>query len=196
MQVSKQAFTYVFDRKTGEPVWPIEERPVPRSTVPGERSSPTQPFPTKPPPFDLQGTTEENLIDFTPELKQRAAEQLKTFDHGAAVHAAGARQELRADAGHQRRRQLGRRGVRSGDGHALRAVADVADGLDAHRRRSEAGQHALRPGRSGHRRRSRPDRRPVDLQAALCAGDRHRHESGRHCAGRRRSATDRAIIRC
>ncbi len=50
--------------------------------VPGEQSSPTQPFPTKPPPFDLQGTTEENLIDFTPELKQRASEQLKTFDHG------------------------------------------------------------------------------------------------------------------
>jgi quinoprotein glucose dehydrogenase len=82
IQVSKQAFTYAFDRKTGEPVWPIEERPVPRSTVPGERSAPTQPFPTKPPPFDLQGATEENLIDFTPELKKRALEQLNTFAHG------------------------------------------------------------------------------------------------------------------
>ena len=82
IQVSKQAFTYVFDRKTGEPVWPIEERPVPASTVPGERTSPTQPFPTKPPPFDLQGATEENLIDFTPELRRRALEQLKTFEHG------------------------------------------------------------------------------------------------------------------
>ena len=56
MQVSKQAFTYVFDRRTGQPVWPIEERPVPQATSPGERTSPTQPFPTKPPPFDLQGT--------------------------------------------------------------------------------------------------------------------------------------------
>jgi quinoprotein glucose dehydrogenase len=82
IQVSKQGFTYAFDRKTGESVWPIEERPVPQSTVPGERSSPTQPFPTKPPPFDLQGTTEDNLIDFTPELKKRATEQLNTFDHG------------------------------------------------------------------------------------------------------------------
>jgi quinoprotein glucose dehydrogenase len=82
IQISKQAFTYVFDRKTGEPVWPIEERPVPRSTVPGERTSPTQPVPTKPPPFDLQGSTEENLIDFTPELRQRALEQLKTVEHG------------------------------------------------------------------------------------------------------------------
>ena len=82
MQVSKQAFTYVFDRATGEPVWPIEERPVPASTVPGELVSPTQPFPTKPPAFDLQGTTEDNLLDFTPELRQRASEQLQRFVHG------------------------------------------------------------------------------------------------------------------
>jgi quinoprotein glucose dehydrogenase len=82
IQVSKQAFAYVFDRKTGEPVWPIEERPVPQSTVPGERTSPTQPFPTRPPAFDLQGTTENNLIDFTPELKARARERLKNFEHG------------------------------------------------------------------------------------------------------------------
>jgi quinoprotein glucose dehydrogenase len=82
IQVSKQAFTYAFDRRTGEPIWPIEERPVPQSTVPGERTSATQPYPTKPPPFDLQGATEENLIDFTPELRKRAADQLKTFDHG------------------------------------------------------------------------------------------------------------------
>ena len=57
VQVSKQAFAYVLDRVTGEPVWPIEERPVPPSTVPGERLSPTQPFPTKPPAFDRQGVT-------------------------------------------------------------------------------------------------------------------------------------------
>lgn len=82
MQVSKQAFTYVFDRATGEPVWPIEERAVPASTVPGERVSPTQPFPTKPPPFDLQGATEDNLMDFTPELRARAATQLQKFVHG------------------------------------------------------------------------------------------------------------------
>jgi len=50
--------------------------------VPGEQTSPTQPFPTKPPPFDLQGAIEENLIDFTPELRRRASDQLKTFDHG------------------------------------------------------------------------------------------------------------------
>ncbi len=83
VQVSKQAFTYVFDRKTGEPVWPIEERAVPPSAVPGERTSPTQPFPTKPAPFDLQGATEANLVDFTPELKKQALERLKALDHGS-----------------------------------------------------------------------------------------------------------------
>jgi quinoprotein glucose dehydrogenase len=71
-QVSKQGFTYVFDRRTGEPVWPIEERPVPQSTVPGEQTWPTQPFPTKPPPFERQGITEDDLIDFTPELRAEA----------------------------------------------------------------------------------------------------------------------------
>ena len=71
-QSSKQAFTYVFDRVTGEPVWPIEERPVPSGSVPGEWYSPTQPFPTKPPPFDLQGIAEDDLIDFTPELREEA----------------------------------------------------------------------------------------------------------------------------
>ena len=73
-QVSKTAFAYVFDRVTGEPVWPIEERPVPQSRVPGEQLSPTQPFPTKPPPFDRQGATEDDLIDFTPELREEALE--------------------------------------------------------------------------------------------------------------------------
>ncbi len=81
-QVSKQGFLYVFDRKTGTPVWPIEERPVPPSRVPGERASPTQPFPTKPPAFERQGMTDDNLIDFTPELRARAIEALKPFDRG------------------------------------------------------------------------------------------------------------------
>jgi len=81
-QVSKQAFIYVLDRVTGEPVWPIEERAVPLSTVPGERASPTQPFPTRPAPFDLQGISEDTLIDFTPELRAEAMEIIKQFDYG------------------------------------------------------------------------------------------------------------------
>lgn len=79
MQPSKTAFLYVFDRKTGEPVWPIVERPVPQSTVPGEVTSPTQPFPTKPAPFDRQGFSEDDLIDFTPELRARARDAVKDF---------------------------------------------------------------------------------------------------------------------
>jgi quinoprotein glucose dehydrogenase len=81
-QVSKQGFVYVFDRVTGRPIWPIEERPVPRSTVPGERSSLTQPFPSKPAPFDRQGATEDDLIDFTPDLRNEALEVLARYNHG------------------------------------------------------------------------------------------------------------------
>ena len=81
-QVSKQGFTYVLDRRTGAPVWPIEERAVPQSTVPGERTSPTQPFPTKPPAYERQGVTESDLIDFTPELKAAALDVFKQFETG------------------------------------------------------------------------------------------------------------------
>ena len=73
-QATKQAFLYALNRETGEPIWPIEERPVPQSRVPGEQSAPTQPFPTKPAAFDLQGRNEDHLIDYTPEIYQRALE--------------------------------------------------------------------------------------------------------------------------
>ncbi len=72
IETTKQGWAYVFNRETGEPVWPIEERAVPQSDVPGERLSPTQPFVTKPPAFELQGATEDDLIDFTPELREQA----------------------------------------------------------------------------------------------------------------------------
>ena len=81
-QVTKQGFTYVFDRATGVPVWPIIERPAPQSTIPGERASPTQPFPTKPPAFTTQGLTEDDLIDFTPELRAQALSTLENFTYG------------------------------------------------------------------------------------------------------------------
>ena len=81
-QISKQGFTYVFDRITGEPVWPIEERPVPPSSMPGEVASPTQPFPTKPAAFEPQGISDETLIDFTPELRQEALQIIEEFDYG------------------------------------------------------------------------------------------------------------------
>jgi glucose dehydrogenase len=81
-QITKSGFCWVLDRTNGKPVWPIEERPVPQSTVAGERSSPTQPFPTKPAPYERQGSTEDNLIDFTPELREEAKKILDQYDHG------------------------------------------------------------------------------------------------------------------
>ena len=82
-QVSKQGFTYVFDRATGDPVWPIEERPVPQETnLPREVPSLTQPFPTKPPPFEYQGVTIDDLVDFTPEIRALAVEAVRDFTLG------------------------------------------------------------------------------------------------------------------
>ncbi|MBM62724.1 MAG: pyrroloquinoline quinone-dependent dehydrogenase [Acidobacteria bacterium] len=82
-QVSKQGFTYVFDRVTGDPVWPIEERPVEIDTdLEGEVLSPTQPFPTKPPPFEYQGISVDDLVDFTPELRAMAIEAVQNFRLG------------------------------------------------------------------------------------------------------------------
>jgi quinoprotein glucose dehydrogenase len=81
-QPTKQAFLYVFDRITGKPIWPIEERPVEQSTVPGEQTSPTQPFPTKPPAYDLQGASIDDLIDFTPALRAEAVKLVSKYHLG------------------------------------------------------------------------------------------------------------------
>jgi glucose dehydrogenase len=90
IQVTKQGLAFTFNRVTGDPVWPIEEIPVPDSNVPGEQASPTQPVPTVPAPWELQGLTEDDLVDFTPELRQRAVESLADYDWGSpfmpAVH--------------------------------------------------------------------------------------------------------------
>jgi quinoprotein glucose dehydrogenase len=80
--LTKQGWAFVFDRETGEPIWPIEERPVPASDVPGERTAATQPFPTRPAPFDLQGLTPDDVIDFTPELRAQALEILERYTYG------------------------------------------------------------------------------------------------------------------
>ena len=82
VQLTKMAFAYVFDRTNGQPVFPIQERPVPQSTAPGERTSATQPFPTKPPAFDRQGLTNDDLIDFTPALKQMALQAVEGYQLG------------------------------------------------------------------------------------------------------------------
>ena len=81
-QPSKQAFLYVLNRETGKPIWPIVERKVAAGDVPGEWYSPTQPFPTKPPAYDRQGVTPDDLIDFTPELHAEALELVKNYVTG------------------------------------------------------------------------------------------------------------------
>jgi len=82
VQVTKQAFAFVFDRVTGKPVWPIEERSVPQSDVKGEWTSPTQPFPSKPTAFDRQGYSDDILVDFTPEIKREALKIVSQFKKG------------------------------------------------------------------------------------------------------------------
>jgi quinoprotein glucose dehydrogenase len=81
-QPTKQGWVYVFDRETGQPVWPIEERPVEKGDVPGEWYSPTQPFVTKPPAFERQGFSEADLIDFTPELNEQAKKIVANYKLG------------------------------------------------------------------------------------------------------------------
>ena len=83
IQITKQGFAFVLDRVTGKPVWPIEERPVPKSDVPGEWTSPTQPFPTKPAGLVTQGITDNDLVDFTPEIKAEALRVAHQYRLGA-----------------------------------------------------------------------------------------------------------------
>ncbi len=82
VQLTKQGFAFVFDRVTGKQVWPVEERAVPASDVPGERASPTQPFPTKPPAYSPQGVALEDAFDLTPELKAEAQAEMKKYRLG------------------------------------------------------------------------------------------------------------------
>ena len=82
VQLTKHGFAFVFDRVTGKPVWPIEERPVPESDIPGEHASPTQPFPTKPPAYSPQGVTLDDAFDLTPELKAEAQAEMQKYRLG------------------------------------------------------------------------------------------------------------------
>jgi len=85
-QATKQGMVYTFNRITGEPVWPIEEIPQPQSQVPGEKLAATQPIPTKPAPYDMQGLTLDNLTDFTPEIRQQAINAVADFQLGGVFN--------------------------------------------------------------------------------------------------------------
>ena len=82
VQLTKQGLAFVFDRVTGRPVWPIDERPVPKSDVPREQAWPTQPFPTRPAPLAVHGVTDDDVLDYTPELKAAAQAELKKYRIG------------------------------------------------------------------------------------------------------------------
>lgn len=82
VQLTKQAYAYVFDRTNGKPVWPMIDQPVPPSDVPGEKAAATQPIPSKPPAFDVQGVRIEDLVDFTPELRAEAIKAIAPYKIG------------------------------------------------------------------------------------------------------------------
>ncbi len=109
-QPTKQGFLYVFDRVTGEPVWPIEERPVEKGTLPTETYSPTQPFPTKPPAFERQGFIEDYVIDFTPAAEGRGPEAPAAVQARPSLHPADRARRRRQGrhALYSERRQLAR----------------------------------------------------------------------------------------
>ena len=168
-QVTKQGFVYVFDRVTGEPVWPIEERPVATDTdLEGELLAPTQPFPTRPAPFEYQGATLDDLVDFTPEIRRAGGGGGGGVPPRAALHAAVA-------AGHRlppqrrRRRELGRGGGRPRDRPALRALAQPALGHAVPRARAGGRLEPALPPQPGQRavpRRGQPPAPPADARRA------------------------------
>ena len=155
-QPTKQVFLYVFDRETGEPIWPIEEQPVPAGDVPGEWYSPTQPIPTRPPAYDRQGVTLDDLIDFTPELRAEAVERASFYKLGPiftppVVSRAGRAARHPDGAGAGGRHQLAGRVLRPGDRRPLRVVEQLA-GVAGHRAPvSGAVRHGLHPGQRGDR---------------------------------------------
>ena len=124
MQANKNGFVYVFDRSNGEPVWPIIETPVPQSIVEGESTSVTQPIPSKPPAFDRQGISRDDLIDFTPALPQSSPRTHRKLHPRPALYAAFPIHRGRQPGHHHRARCLGlrqleHRRLRPGNGHVL-----------------------------------------------------------------------------
>ena len=174
-QITKQGFVYTLNRETGVPIWPIEERPVPPSDIPGEKASPTQPFPTRPAAFERQGVTTDDLADFTPEIRAMALEAIKPFKIGPLFTPPTLQGTIMQPGA-------------SGGGNWSGAAVDretgmlfvpVETGVERHPARSVA---AGQPGRqselpAGHAAQPEHARRPAAAQAAVLAdhGDQHEH---------------------
>ena len=186
-QPTKQGVLYVFDRVTGQPIWPIEERPVAKGDVPGEWYSPTQPFPTKPPPYERTGVSVDDLIDFTPELRAEAVALSKKYAMGpmftppvvSKIEGPLAPADARAC-----RHELEGRLVRSGNAHRLRLL---------HRRHRNDGARAAAGGVLRHAVHlgQRHRRRAADRRQRIVGGRRplrrRRRRDSRRRGGRRRA---------
>ena len=131
-QVTKTGFVFVLDRRTGEPVWPIEQRSVPGSEF--EEVAETQPFPTKPPPFEMQGIDEESLVDFTPEIRGLALKAVGPHRLGPLYTPPSRQGTIKCRDGGGGA-NWGRCGIRSGDRLSVRVLAQAV-----HRRGNAAGR--------------------------------------------------------
>ena len=172
-QPTKMGFLFVFNRVTGEPLWPIEERPVPKSDVPGEHAWPTQPIPTLPPPFARQKFTADDMNPYIPARGARGtARQNPQLPERRSVYAAEFARHNR-DAGTQWRSQLGWRRGGSFGGAALRAIQGIAHvyktGL-AHAARGSDGGRGRRDSRTAGRRRLFAELRRMSRSRSLRAG--------------------------
>jgi outer membrane protein assembly factor BamB len=199
-QITKQSWVYSYNRHTGAPIWPIVDRPAPASKVPGEKLATTQPHVTKPAPYDLQGRTEDHLIDYTPEIKKLALERARKNDllaplfapptHRGNAEGKGPANICPGGGGGANHRPAGRR---SGQRHHLRGVderllADAARPGQRARQRQDDRQDVVAVGRRARRRRPAAaeagSERSVDglpgyLQGSAWPHHRHRHEHGR-----------------
>ncbi len=201
-QPSKQGFLYVFDRTNGQPVWPIEERPVAKGDVPGEWYSPTQPFPTRPPAYERQGVSTDDLIDFTPELRAEAVKIASNWVMGPLYTPQvvskwpGPLGILMSPRRHWRRELAGRL-VRSRDGHVLHFHEFVVQRTGS-RQRPEAIGHGFHfgPGAGPECASSGGPLRVAAVEArAVEAGRTYRafRCSSHRMAESRRSISTRAI---
>ena len=177
-QITKQGYVYTFDRVTGKPIWPIDEKPVPASDVPGEKASPTQPIPSKPAPFEYQGVTVNDLADFTPEIRAMAEKAIQGFRTGPLFTPPSVEGTLV-------------RPGTTGGANWSGAAVDPATGMLYVPSRNAYAVSKLSPPDQGARQQpalhadARPQSadagRPAAVQAAVLAHDGDRHEHRQSC---------------
>ena len=175
VQMGKISFAYVFDRTNGQPVWPIPDVPVPQTDVPTEWTSPTQPIPSKPPAFDVQGVTVDDVVNFTPALREQGLRALDGYRLGPvysppSIVVAGRKQGHTCGAGLRRRRQLAIRRGRSGDRLRVRRIDHEPCSC---RSAKNGAVGSKQSGLHGRPRRSSPESsRSAAVEASLRASHR------------------------